>query len=157
MPARLWARSMLVITILFAMLFAVGMVVFTALEIYFFADSPLGLQIIFFLSLIFAIGLIGLQFLIAPVMMDFMLRWVYKAHWVNINELPPYLQETIPDLQQRYRFNWSRIAIIEDLNPNAFTYGRFRRNARLALTQGIFNFLEEDEVKAVVAHEAGHV
>ncbi|MFX1254471.1 MAG: M48 family metalloprotease, partial [Promethearchaeota archaeon] len=26
-----------------------------------------------------------------------------------------------------------------------------------ALTQGIFNFLEEDEVKAVVAHEAGHV
>ncbi|MFX0065824.1 MAG: M48 family metalloprotease [Candidatus Hermodarchaeota archaeon] len=156
MPARLWARSMLVISILFAMLFAVGMVVFTALELYFF-DAPLIWETVLIFSLIFAIGLIGLQFLIAPVIMDFMLRWVYKAHWVNINELPPYLQKAIPDLQQHYRFNWSRIAIIEDLNPNAFTYGRFRRNARLALTQGIFHFLEEDEVKAVVAHEAGHV
>ncbi|MFX0092307.1 MAG: M48 family metalloprotease, partial [Candidatus Hodarchaeota archaeon] len=154
MPVRLWARSMIVISILFAMMFALGMVVLTALELYF---GPFLGDLAIFVYLGFAFVVVALQFLIAPFLLDLTMSWFHKFRWVNVNELPPYMPEFIANLQQSYGFSWGRIGILEDLNPNAFTYGRFRRNARLVLTQGIFHFLEEEEVKAVVAHEAGHV
>ena len=39
----------------------------------------------------------------------------------------------------------------------AFTYGILRSNARIVVTEGIFEFLNEEEAKAVVAHELGHI
>jgi Zn-dependent protease with chaperone function len=56
-----------------------------------------------------------------------------------------------------YRFAAPRIAFIPDRNPTAFTYGLLRSNARIVVTQGIFEFLSEDEQRAVVAHELGHI
>ena len=50
-----------------------------------------------------------------------------------------------------------RIGFIPDRNPTAFTYGLLRSNARIVVTQGIFEFLSEDEQRAVVAHELGHI
>ena len=39
----------------------------------------------------------------------------------------------------------ARIGFIPDRNPTAFTYGLLRSNARIVVTQGIFEFLNEDE------------
>src|SRR5690606_12275705 len=47
--------------------------------------------------------------------------------------------------------------IIPDRNPTAFTYGLLRSNARIVLTAGLFEFLNEDEARSVVAHELGHI
>jgi heat shock protein HtpX len=50
-----------------------------------------------------------------------------------------------------------RLAIVEDGNPNAFTFGHTRRDARLWVTRGLLDQLDGDELEAVVAHEVGHI
>ena len=47
--------------------------------------------------------------------------------------------------------------MIPDRNPTAFTYGILRANARIVVTDGLFEFLNEEEQRAVVAHELGHI
>ena len=51
---------------------------------------------------------------------------------------------------------YPNMGFINDGAPNAFTYGRTKNDARIVLTHGIFELLDEEEVKAVVAHELGH-
>jgi len=40
--------------------------------------------------------------------------------------------------------------------PNIFSYGNTPNNARIVLTTGLMDSLEEEELEAVVAHEVGH-
>jgi heat shock protein HtpX len=50
-----------------------------------------------------------------------------------------------------------KIGIIEDGNPNAFTFGHIQKNARIVVTAGLLEVLSEEEQKAVIAHELGHI
>ena len=63
----------------------------------------------------------------------------------------------VHDVAREYGFKAPSVGIIPDRNPTAFTYGFLRSNARIVLTDGIFEFLNEDETRAVVAHELGHI
>ncbi len=49
-----------------------------------------------------------------------------------------------------------RFGIIDDGGPNAFTYGHTPNNARIVITRGLLDLLDESEVEGVVAHEIGH-
>jgi Zn-dependent protease with chaperone function len=49
------------------------------------------------------------------------------------------------------------LGIVDDGNPNAFTFGRTPRDARVWITRGLLERLDERELKAVVAHEVGHI
>ena len=46
--------------------------------------------------------------------------------------------------------------IIDDGAPQAFTYGHRPNNARIVISRGLLEILDEDEAEAVVAHELGH-
>lgn len=50
-----------------------------------------------------------------------------------------------------------RLGIVEDGTPNAFTFGHTRGNARIYVTRGLLERLDERELDAVVSHEVGHV
>ena len=50
-----------------------------------------------------------------------------------------------------------RLGIIEAGSPNAFTFGRTRRDARVFVSRGLLDRLDHDELDAVIAHEIGHV
>ena len=50
-----------------------------------------------------------------------------------------------------------RIAIIPSDVPNAFATGRNPKHAAVAVTQGLWNRLEPQEVEAVLAHELSHI
>jgi heat shock protein HtpX len=50
-----------------------------------------------------------------------------------------------------------RIAIIPTDVPNAFATGRNPKHAAVAVTQGLWNRLEPQEVEAVLAHELSHI
>jgi len=50
-----------------------------------------------------------------------------------------------------------RVYIIDDSRPNAFATGRDPEHASVAVTAGLLNRLNRDEVQGVIAHEMAHV
>ena len=96
-----------------------------------------------------------LQFLIGPWITDLSMKLFYKVNFKY--EVPDYLEAFINDVCTEYGMKHPKIGFINDGAPNAFTYGRFRNDARIIITKGITDLLDEDEVKAVVGHELGHV
>lgn len=110
-------------------------------------------------NILHSIGIIVLSilflFFISPLLTDLTMKWFYKANFKK--EIPLYLQEFIKEKCKKYKINYPKIGYIDDGNPNSFTYGFTKKSARIILTQGIFDLLNEEEIKAVVAHEFGHI
>ncbi len=50
-----------------------------------------------------------------------------------------------------------KVYIISDPDPNAFATGINPENSYIAVTEGLLNTLNRDELQAVVAHEMGHI
>ena len=63
----------------------------------------------------------------------------------------------IEELARKNNFKTPKLGFIEDGNPTAFTYGSGPWNARIVISRGIVNLLDENETKAVIAHETGHI
>lgn len=98
--------------------------------------------------------------LISPWLTDLSLKWFNKLSFLDdlsVRERYPGVHQLIHAVAGDYGFKAPSIGIIPDRNPTAFTYGLLRSNARIVLTEGIFEFLSEEEAKAVVAHELGHI
>ncbi len=47
--------------------------------------------------------------------------------------------------------------IIDDSSPNAFATGRNKEHAAVAVTTGLLNLLEKNELEGVIAHELAHI
>lgn len=142
MKSKILSISMLTMTGLF------GLLVAFLILIFWLADIPV----------IYALigGIIGLilQFLISPWLTDLNMKWIYKAKFDA--QMPDYLNRFIAEVCQQNSMKLPRVGYIDDGAPNAFTYGHTKNDARIILTRGIFELLNEEEVKAVVAHELGH-
>jgi Zn-dependent protease with chaperone function len=98
--------------------------------------------------------------LISPWLSDLTLRWFNKLEFLDdatVKMRYPAVHQLVHQVADNYRFSTPRIGFIPDRNPTAFTYGLLRSNARIVVTQGIFEFLSEDEQRAVVGHELGHI
>jgi heat shock protein HtpX len=50
-----------------------------------------------------------------------------------------------------------RVAIIESDVPNAFATGRNQKHSAVAVTTGLWNRLEPEEIEGVLAHELSHI
>jgi Zn-dependent protease with chaperone function len=98
--------------------------------------------------------------LISPWISDLSLRWFNKMVFLDDAEVKtrfPGVHALVHAVAGDYGFSAPRLGLIPDRNPTAFTYGLLRSNARIVVSDGIFEFLNEDEQRAVVAHELGHI
>ena len=102
----------------------------------------------------FSILLLIIQFLISPFITDLTMRWFYGVKFKY--ELPEYLKQFIEEICKNNNMKMPRIGFIDDGAPNAFTYGHTKNDARIIITRGILELLNEEEVKSVVGHELGH-
>ena len=107
-------------------------------------------------ALIIGVSIAVLQFLLGPWLMDLSLNWFYKMDWVPLHQLSPHLERFIRVTCSAKGMKIPRFGIVDDGGPNAFTYGHTPNNARIVVTRGLFNLLDESEVEGVVAHEIGH-
>jgi Zn-dependent protease with chaperone function len=147
--ARLFFASFVTVGLLLGMLCGV---VLAALV--YMGDVNLGLAITI------TIAINAVIWLISPWISDLSLRWFNKLVFLDDAEFKSRyaaVHALVHEVADQYRFTAPRLGVIPDRNPTAFTYGILRSNARIVVTDGIFEFLNEDEQRAVVAHELGHI
>lgn len=65
--------------------------------------------------------------------------------------------QTVRELAQRMRIQMPEVWLYDAPDPNAFATGPTKNNAMVAVSTGLMENLNEDEVRAVLAHEIGHV
>jgi len=69
----------------------------------------------------------------------------------------PGLYEIVRELTQRAGLPMPKLYIIPDPIPNAFATGRDYEHAAVAVTEGLLNLLDEEEIAGVIAHELSHI
>ena len=65
--------------------------------------------------------------------------------------------QIISKLTQKEKMPMPELYIINSDQPNAFATGRNPKNAKVAVTTGILNLLNKDELEGVLAHELSHI
>lgn len=63
----------------------------------------------------------------------------------------------VQEIAQRLRIQMPEMWVYEGQDPNAFATGPSKNNSMVAVSTGLLSHLNEQEVKAVLAHEMGHV
>src|SRR5215471_7709820 len=69
----------------------------------------------------------------------------------------PRVYQVVEQLTQRVGLPMPKIYVIPTDSPNAFATGRNPQHAAVAVTQGILQLLDDEELEGVLAHELGHV
>src|SRR3984885_1793973 len=81
---------------------------------------------------------------------------MYRAQPATREQLPR-VYSVVEQMTQRIGLPMPKIYVIPSDSPNAFATGRNPKHASVAVTQGILNLLDDDELAGVLAHELGHV
>jgi heat shock protein HtpX len=104
------------------------------------------------LILIFVVGFNILQWLIAPYLID----GIYRVKDLPADQYSSLIGR-IEAICQRSKTKMPRLRLAAIPVPNAFAYGSPIAGRRIAITQGLLDTLDEDEIEAVVGHEVGHL
>jgi len=112
----------------------------------------------------------GLQFeglaFAAGVMAAVMLlvQWLFSPYLINLvyNVRPPgpgeeWIERELEEVARRSGMGKPKLVIAEVAMPNAFAYGSPLAGSYVAVTRGLLRLLSRDELRAVLAHEVGHL
>jgi heat shock protein HtpX len=102
--------------------------------------------------IIIAFIFFGIQYLIGP----YLVGRTMKIKWVSEKE-EPELHRMVAELSEKANLPKPRVGVSQLSIPNAFAFGRTRRDGRVCVTRGIMNLLSRDELRAVLGHEMSHI
>src|SRR6201986_1242831 len=107
-----------------------------------------GMVLAFLLSIVFNFGTYFFSDKIALKM--------YNAQPVTREQLPR-AYEAVERLTAKQGLPMPKIYVLPTESPNAFATGRNPQHASVAVTHGILELLDDEELEGVLAHELGHV
>jgi heat shock protein HtpX len=81
---------------------------------------------------------------------------MYNAQPVTREQLPR-AYAAVERLTAKQRLPMPKIYVLPTESPNAFATGRNPQHASVAVTHGILQLLDDEELEGVLAHELGHV
>jgi len=87
---------------------------------------------------------------------DKMVLWFSGAKVVSREQFPQ-LHEMVERLVQRSNLPKPKVAVINTRMPNAFATGKSHKSSLVAVTTGLMDILDYDELEAVIAHELSHI
>jgi heat shock protein HtpX len=87
---------------------------------------------------------------------DRLILRMFNAQEVSEREAPA-LHQFVRDLALRGGIPMPRVYVIPEATPNAFATGRNLQHAAVAVTDGLMQVLDREELEGVIAHELGHV
>jgi heat shock protein HtpX len=134
-------RMFLLTAVLFAVIYAIISMVSYSLGIgnfYFY----LGISLVMML----------IQYMLGPKIVE----WSMKVRYIKENEYPR-LHQMVRSLATTANIPMPKIGIAQIAIPNAFAFGRSIKDARICVTEGIMDLLDDNEMKAVLGHEMSHV
>ncbi|MEE4379620.1 MAG: protease HtpX [Candidatus Competibacteraceae bacterium] len=139
----------------FAILVVLGIVVNLFGAGRFISATGLDLQSLFIFAAVFGMGgaLISLA----------MSKWIAKrstgAQIITQprNQTERWLVETVHIQAKRAGIGMPEVAVFDSPAPNAFATGANRNNALVAVSTGLLQHMNQDEVEAVLGHEVSHV
>ncbi|MCL7747050.1 zinc metalloprotease HtpX [Halalkalibacter alkaliphilus] len=79
------------------------------------------------------------------------------AKQIKSKEDDPFLWHTVENLAMAARIPMPKIFIIQDPSPNAFATGNSPKSGAVAVTTGLMNRLNREEIEGVLAHEVAHI
>jgi heat shock protein HtpX len=135
-------RMWLLLTALFAIIYALITMIGTSM----------GIQNFYF-YLIISVGMMFVQYMIGPKMVE----WSMHVRYVKDRSEYPELWDMIQDQARQARVPMPRVCISQISIPNAFAFGRGINDGRVCVTHGIMDLLNPEELKAVIGHEMTHI
>jgi heat shock protein HtpX len=107
----------------------------------------------------------GLQIaLVIAVVMNFVSYFFSDKIALRSSGAQPVTREQLPRLYQvmerlsaKCNIPVPKLYVVPDMAPNAFATGRSPNHASVAVTQGLLQIMNDDELEGVIAHELSHV
>lgn len=81
---------------------------------------------------------------------------MYRAQAITPQKAPE-IYEMVQELSRRAGLPMPKVFVIPQQAPNAFATGRNPEHAVVAVTEGLINIMDREEVMGVLAHEMAHV
>ena len=124
----------------------------------------LGILYVLFLSVLhyLGIGYIPLAIIASAMILaqwyfsDKIVLWTSGAKIVSKDDYPK-LHEIIERLASKNGIPKPKVAVVNTHVPNAFATGKSPKSSLVAVTSGILNLLDDDELEAVIGHELTHI
>lgn len=126
--------------------------------------AVLTLLYLVFLSVLAYVGLgaipiaaiAGIMILLQWYFSDKIVLWSSGAKIVTREQFPE-LHELVERIVARNNLPKPRIAVINTKMPNAFATGKSKKSSIVAVTTGLMDALDTEELEGVVAHELSHI
>lgn len=132
------AKTALLLTLLTLLLLWVGRML----------GGPNGMTVAFIFALVMNFGAYWFS--------DRIVLMMYRAEEVNPQQ-SPRLHAILSHLTQEAHMPMPKVYSVPSATPNAFATGRNPHHAVVAITQGILEVLNDDELEGVLAHELAHI
>ena len=107
-------------------------------------------------GMIIALALAGIMNFVSYWWSDKIVLMRYRAEPLS-REDAPKLYSMVEDLTARASMPMPKLYLLPSESPNAFATGRNPEHAAVAVTQGLMDLMDYEEVQGVVAHELSHI
>jgi heat shock protein HtpX len=107
-------------------------------------------------GMVYALAIATVMNLLSYWFSDKIVLAVYRARQVD-EASAPGLYRVVRGLAEKTGMPMPKVYLIPQAAPNAFATGRDPAHAAVAVTQGLVQILDEEELAGVIAHELSHV
>ncbi|MDJ0774613.1 MAG: M48 family metalloprotease [Mastigocoleus sp. MO_167.B18] len=118
------------------------------------------LQFLYYDPIYFLLAVVIVLAIASPWLLDILLSKFYPQQTLQqeqLNRYSPAANRLLIRYCQQRGWKIPQLFVLQESAPFAYSYGNLSRTARIVVTQGLLDQLENDEIAAVYGMELGHI